>query len=773
MVERKIVRTLLIGGVAYAAISASPSAMAQESAAVADEAAASSREIVVTAAKREERLIDVGGAISAISESDLAYRDLQSIEDFASQVPGFNLQTAGNRSVRLILRGLNTGGSGATTAVIVDETPLSYQSGLANGSFDTANIDTFDMARIEVLKGPQGTLYGATAQGGLLKYVTNAPRFDKVEAGFQLGTEVIKKGGIGYVGRGLVNIPLIDDKLAFRASGFYEKVAGYIDNPLAGITDANEGKRWGGRVSLLFKPVETLSIRATALRQDQEFDDNGGLDVVGSNFDQFNPPANEFDLVSGGRFVQNSYLGNPSKNRYEYANITADLDLGFASLVSSTSWGGLSTEFVADISFANAAPGLTFSDLLGAAVYGQPVFVTQLQTNAVDRFNQELRLTSSPDTQIGSMALDWQLGGFYAKETIEFLQGFDVISRQTGAVLTVPIKGGSLSAPASFEEYSGYANATLHFTDTIDLALGGRYSDTSQRSQIFFSNGFATGPVDATTPVVTSSENKFTYSAALRWKFNEDSLLYGRVATGYRAGGPNFQTPGLLPADVPTTYGADTTTNYEVGLRTAFFDKALSIDIAAFYIDWKDIQISTTFRSAVTGQNVTVVGNAGTATSKGVEWNIAWEILPGLTAGAVGSYTRAKLTDDAPLLGGESGDQLPFVPKWSNTLNLDYETELGNGVTGFIGGSWNYVGNRTTGFSGSPTVAGKIPLGDYSSFNLQAGFDYENYNFSLFARNLTDKRALTGYGRGGGAFFTGNAQIIQPQTFGARLTVRY
>ncbi|RVT40270.1 TonB-dependent receptor [Sphingobium algorifonticola] len=778
----RLTMTALGGGAAFLALLAPASAFAQASTATqaSDAETANGGAIIVTANKREERLVDVASSVSVVSGADLNYRNLQRIEDFAAQVPGFNFQPGGVRQVRLVLRGLNSGGAGATTAVVIDETPLSYQSGLANGAADTANFDTYDMARIEVLKGPQGTLYGATSQGGLLKYVTTAPELDRIALSSEIGSEVIDGGGAGYFGRGMINVPIISDTLAVRATGYYQKVAGYIDNPTLNRNNVNGGERWGGRISALFKPSDAFSLRVTAARQEQEFDDSGFLEVVGSNLTPGNPPANQFDLANNGRFILNTNVGNPSRNVYEYVNATATLDVGFAELLSSTSFGHLSTDFIADLSFGNPAVGapLTFSTLLGG-IYGQPVAVTQVQSNKSDRSNQEIRLTSKPGSRVLGMAVDWLVGGFYANESVIFPQGFDVRSLATGNVLTVPFAGGSLLAPAKYKEYSGFANVNFHLTDTLELALGGRYTENKQSAQTTYFAGFATGPADEVTPTTRSKENKWTYSAAVSWKFNPDSLLYGRVASGYRPGGINRITPGnTLPPDVPTTFDADNTVNYELGVRTALFDKRVNIDIAAFYIDWTDIQILTTFRSTTTGQNVTLTGNAGTARSRGLEWNIGWTPTPGLRLSTVGAYTNAELTESRPLLGGNDGDQLPFVPKWTNTVNADYETALSGNVTGFIGGSWIFSSGGFTGFTadpapGQPTYPDHIKLPSYHLFNMQAGLRFDEFDLSFYIRNLTDDRTLTSYNPSGGAGFTGTAQILQPRTFGVRAAVRF
>ncbi|WP_303794387.1 TonB-dependent receptor [Sandarakinorhabdus limnophila] len=765
-------RSVLACSVALGAFGIASAAHAAEAAAEAVDAATDPNMIVVTASKRSQALIDVSQSISVITGADLAYRNQMRIEDFAASVPGFNFQTAGPRAIRLILRGLNTGGSGATVGVVIDETPFSYQSGLANGSIDTANLDTFDMERIEVLKGPQGTLYGATAEGGLLKYVTNKPNVDKVEAAVEANGEIVDQGTTGGTIRGMINIPFWGGKGAIRASGFYQDVAGYVDNPLLGSNNSNRGYKYGGRISLLLKPSDNFSIRLTGSRQDQKFDDNSFVEVVGANTAPLNPPANQFDIANGGRLVQNSFNGNPNKNYYEYANLVLDWDIGFASLLSSTSYGRLSSEFRTDITSANAAPGFTFQQAF-AGVYGNDFSLWGRQTNAVKRWNQEFRLTSKPDTNIGGMGLDWQLGGFFAKEDVTFEQFFDAINNTTKAVIETPFPVGGSVLPGKYEEYSGFANATLHFTDKFDVSGGIRYADIKQESLVINYPGLITGvPVITANPITRSSENKVTWSAAVNFKPTATTQLYARVATGYRSGGPNLIIPGA-PADFKFTYGPDSVTNYEAGVRTTLFDNMLSIDVAAFYIDWNNVQIITSYVSQPSGTRYNVIGNGGKARSQGVEWSLAFTPVKGIRISDTGAYTDAKLTEDAADLGGFDGDQLPFVPKWSNTLNVDFEAPLGDNAKAFGGASWVYTGERFTGFTSAPGFRGHIALPDYSSFNLQGGVEFGRYSASLYVRNLTNERGLNDYSTGNGYRLTGLAQIIQPRTVGIKLTARY
>jgi iron complex outermembrane receptor protein len=277
------------------------------------------------------------------------------------------------------------------------------------------------------------------------------------------------------------------------------------------------------------------------------------------------------------------------------------------------------------------------------------------------------------------------------------------------------------------------------------------------------------GPVDTPFPALFSSQTSTTWSVAPRWHINEDTLAYARVATGFRPGGPNFPTP-TLPN--PPTFKSDSTKNYEVGIRTDLFNKAFSIDMAVFYIDWKDIQILSIVQTPA--GPVGINGNSGSATSKGVEWNFEWRPVSGLSVGLLGSYTDAYLTADAAGLGAHSGDKLPFVPDVSATLNVDYKWPAFGGYSAFVGGSETYTGSRYTAFSPSVAVVEphvKLPV--YSTLQLHLGVDNGHYNAELYGNNLTNAGGITDYANSGGANQTGRASFIQPRTIGIEVGAKF
>jgi len=736
-------------------------------------------EVIVTASKRDQRLVDVPMAVTALVGEQLVERNLLQIEEFAEQVPGLHVESIGNRATRIVLRGLNSGGAGATVATLIDEAALSYSSSISNGGIDIANLETYDLNRIEVLRGPQGTLYGAAAEGGIIKYVTNAPKLDQFEGDAETGLESIEQGDTGFTGRGMLNMPFANGKAAFRVSGFYRDLPGYIDNPLIGRKNANDGERYGGRIQLLAEPSDNFSIRLMALMQDQSFNDPGSVELIGAAFTPGTRNPKEFNVANGGDLQWNTILPGFSDNETRLYSAVLEWSTKSVNILSATSFGEINSTFGYDMSFNELAPGFTILEGFAGLFGGPPVGFTSRQTNDLEKFNQEIRFSSPETLDAGSVGWDWQVGVFYSEEDITFDQFFDAIDPVTGEVRLTdvlvpagfpPLPLGGQYLPSTYEEISGFGEVVLHFNEKFDLALGGRYSSNEQWAQASSEAGLIFAPFDILYPAVESDETKFTWSFAPSYHLAEDRLLYGRIATGYRPGGPVLPIPGA-PDDFPLSFDPDSTVNYEIGIKGATDNRQFTYDFAAYYIDWTDIQIITRFISETSGQSFSVIGNAGTAVSKGVEWNLAWEPLDGFVISDNGAYIDAKLTESAPGLGGVDGDQLPFVPEWTNALNVDYTTDVGNTFV-TMGATWAYTGDRYTGFGSSTDPAQErqpgshVKLPSYSSFSARVVLNFDRFRVRFYGTNLTDERGLTGYGTGGGFNHTGFGRIIQPRTFG-------
>lgn len=725
---------------------ASLAAMAVAMPAYAEEASSDERDIVVTAQKREERLIDVPQSVSVVSGEALENIQATNFSDYLKLVPGLQLNQATPGFGRLVLRGVNTGGVASTVAVYQDETTFGSSSGLVNGAILAGDFDTFDIERIEVLRGPQGTIYGSSSMGGVLKYVTNKPDTSAFEVRARGSVETTTGGDESYLGSAVVNLPL-GETLALRASGFYRDFGGFIDSIGTGgadiESDINSSKSYGGRASVLFKPSETFSIQLAAYLQNLETDASNSVD---------SDPSTGRTLY--GRLSQSQFVPEFTDVRYRVYSGVVDADLGFANLVSATSYSTLSQSFRGDLTTQFGA--------LIEAVFGTPNDFFQGQLTRVKRFTQEVRL-QSPESD----RFEWLIGVYYTRERGLIDQDFNAVEPGT----LTPIAGlpllGVATINSRYRELAGFANATIHFGDRFNLSFGGRYSGNKQ-SAVQVSDGVLAGGPNA-LPKARSSEDVFTFSVAPQFEVSDNVTIYARVAKGFRPGGPNVLAPGAPPEIA--TYGSDSLISYELGLKAETVDRTFSIDITAFHIDWKDIQVFGQVNDF--GVNF----NGGKAKSDGVEFTTTLRPAQGLSFSLNGAWTNAKLKDDTPpLVGGLSGDRLPYTPEFSIGANADYEWELGGDTTAYVGASVRSLSKQPAGYDLAFRIANgrQRYLPAYEVVDLRAGVDFGRYSIELYAKNLTDSEGKTSLEAPANIpFGAAGTGVIRPRTIGATLTAGF
>ncbi len=749
------------------------------------------QEVVVTAQKREEKLHDVPMGVTAVTADQLQKQQLVSLEDLQSKVPGLSLTDVQPGQTRLTLRGQNVGGVGSTVTTYIDDTPFGSSNALANGFGFTGDFDTWDLERVEVLRGPQGTLYGAGSEGGLLKYVTNPPDPTKFAAAAQVGGEDVSHGETVGSGKGMINLP-IGDKAAFRLSGYYAGLPGYIDDPSLGQKDVNHAYRDGAHAALQVNFTDNVSLRLNAFGQDLHTDGSPGTDVVGATNLTLTPPANQLQ-PQNGEFDQQRFITEPNTFKYRIYSAKLDWNVGWGSFTSITSYGTTDQNGRSDVSSVPLAPGSglgtgTFGDVATSLL---PLVAPPLPSGAtstaglaetastnIKKWTQEFRLASA-----AGQTLEWQVGAFYTHESSALDQTLPVFYIPT--LVYVPLPGAlggpnleNLALDATYREWAGFAQATYHFSPQFDLALGGRWSENKQSASQTTTGALLALQGQPSPQVVSgdSSDSDFTYSVAPRWHVSPDTMVYGRIATGYRPGGPNDLPPNA-PASVPRHYQSDSTTNYEVGVRSDLLDKTFSLDIAAFLVDWKKIQLFQEI--LIAGQPPFGVNtNGGTARSKGLESTFGWTPVTGLTLTLVGAYVDAYLTSDAPDAGGLNGDQLPYVPKWSSSLDGAYTWRAFQQFDAFAGATWIYTGSRFNEFSTTPTAAGLVPsprpeLASYNAVNLRAGLDNGRWAFELYCKNVGDTRGIAYYFNSGTPNYGGTVNYIQPRTIGALVTARF
>ena len=703
-------------------------------------------DIIVTAQKREQRLIDVPQSVSVVSGEALENIQATNFSDYLKLVPGLQLTQTTPGFGRLVLRGVNTGGVASTVAVYQDETTFGSSSGLVNGAILAGDFDTFDVERIEVLRGPQGTIYGASSMGGVLKYVTRKPELGAFEARARGSVEATKGGDESYLGSAVVNVPL-GETLAFRASGFYRDFGGFIDSIGTGGSDLdndiNSSKSYGGRASLLFKPSEAFSVQLGAYLQNLDTDASSSVD---------SDPNTGRTLY--GRLTQSQFVPEFSDVRYRVYSAVIDADLGFANLVSATSYSTLEQTFRGDLT-------PQFGGLI-EAIFGTPNDFFQDQVTRVKRFTQEIRLQSAEND-----SFEWLVGGYYTRERGVIDQSFNAVEPGTFTpVAGLPLLGVA-TVNSRYRELAGFANATLHLGDRFDLTFGGRYSGNKQSAVQVSDGALAGGP--SVLPRAFSSENVFTYSVAPQFEISDQATVYARVAKGFRPGGPNILAPGAPPE--VRTYDSDSLISYEIGIKAETADRSFSIDIAAFHIDWKNIQVFGQVNDF--GVNF----NGGKAKSDGLEFTTTLRPTTGLSFSLNGAYTDAVLQDDTPtVVGGLDGDRLPYTPKYSIGANADYEWGLGGETTAYVGASVRSLSKQPGAYDFDFRTANSRQryLPAYEVVDLRAGVDFGPYSLEVYAKNLTDAEGKTSIEAPAniplGAAGTG---VIRPRTVGVTLTAGF
>lgn len=745
----------------------------------ADAGAAVDNDIIVTAQRREQTLAEVPQSIAVVGGESLERQQSASFLDFAQLVPGFTVTQTNPGESRLILRGVNTGSVGSTVAVYVDDVPFGASGSLSNGGVLAGDFDTFDVARVEVLRGPQGTLYGSNALGGVLKYITASPEIGEFSARGQAGIEDTKGGGTGYLANGVVNVPL-GPTLAFRASGFYRDNPGYVDSVGLNLRGVDDNKSYGGRASLLFQPTETLSVRLFALAQNIRVDSPSSFAADPRSLRPVNPLTGG---LSGGQRLRYQRTRERNDLDYRLYSGTVDWDLGFAGLTSVTSYAKQDQVQLSDLT-ANALRATT--NAIYAPTAPNSVGLAGDVTIGVEKFTQELRL-ASPDSD----RFEWLIGAYYTKEDTALSQRFFPFTLATGAPIPPAGSFGPLTFQqfitaqinADYEEIAAFGSFTLHLGDRFEITAGGRYSHNEQSSsQQVVQLG------QGAPQLGESSENVFTWSVAPRLELSDQTSVYVRVAKGYRPGGPNF-VPAGAPANFPTEFDADTIVSYEAGIRSTTVDGSFSIDASVFQLDWDDVQVLSTVQTAA--GPVGVNGNGRRARSRGFEGTATLRPVRGLSFVAGVAYTDAKLLDDTVsrngglnLSGGLAGDRLPYTPQFSGSLSADYEWGMGNDVKAYAGASLRLLGDQTAGFNAAyrATFGDVIRIDSYSVVDLRAGVEFGNLSLSVYARNLTNSYGVVSAGDfpvtvapgiGGSGAQLLNAATIRPRTLGATVGFRF
>lgn len=673
-------------------------------------------EVMVTASRREEAVQDVALSVTVIDTKDYIDSGLSSLTDILPFVPGVSVQDAGAAfGSDVYVRGINAVGAGGVSTYI-DEIAFGSSTVYAGGN---APLDgtLLDLGTLDVMKGPQGTLYGASALGGLLKFNTRKGSLEEWTGSMSADISDTHGGGLNQLYRINANGPVVSDTLGVSFTVFWKDKTGYIDNDVIPIEGWDDYEYYGGSGSLYWAASDKLTFNLQGLYQKST--QNGVATIQANATEDFMMPGLGAGEPWYGKYATGDAALNPSEYEARMLGLTAEYAFDFATLTSVTSTQKSDFSQSADFTVPYAA----FADLFFPenAPHESAVFIGSL---GFEKFTQELRLVSSSNDHF-----EWIVGAYYVDE-----DGYNTQDMQFK-----PVQSDLFFAtfPSNYKEISGYATGTYYFTPKFDASVGIRYADYSNEVQLD-----AKGPLVAPIPKNSIDDTVTNYLFNVRYRVADNMSLYGRAASGYRPGGANFV---LLDPETgePITnafYAPDSLWSYEVGMKGTSDSGRIGYDVAAFYIDWTDYQIF------VTRGGLNVNGNAEKASSKGAEAALSFALTDSLTLTGSVSYIDAKLGVDEPDLGGTKGTQLPNSPKWQGALDLDYRFNLGD-LPAYAGVAWRYKGEQPVGFDGYtdsdgnvwPASAPRYDVSAYSLVDLRAGTSIGKVDLSFYVTNLFDE----------------------------------
>lgn len=789
-------------------------------------------EIVVTSRKLgAESLQEIPASISAFDSDTLEKMMVFDFEDFARQVPGLTFLDTSPGQRRYVIRGIQSAGQ-QQVAVYYDEVPLpGVQSSTSNSGSQTTDLKLYDMERVEVLRGPQGTVFGANSQAGTVRYITKQPKLGVFEAwgGAEL-SQTKPSADANYNWQAVVNMPL-SETLAGRFLVYDGEDAGFVDNtrcralnpaedprlPTTQLTcldqqDYNWAETTGFRANLLWEASETVAIKGQFWWQDRQTGGDGRYHP----FDSYNANPTDpvyagnadsvaaFTFFDEGKFVSGDYALTPKPDEQRIISLTGEFDLPFGDLSATVSTYDRDFEFKFDstwiITFllqnnlgnpvcldpgANPPtdpPGCLRADLLYA-------LTDQKQDLEQDAF--EIRLSS----KASDSRLKWVVGAFYRNRESDF-QSFVPVVNSQGVTFNPPNPptqppGSEIGAgvpgchPCVFartdskdiEETAVFGEVDFALTDVLNLNVGLRWFDVDQTevgSTVFQFAAFAPNPPDPTTPTGATvpsvnelSDSEVPWKVALGWTPNDDLTVFGLASTGYRLGGTNNRGIGQIL--IPEEFDADELTNYEFGIKTRLFDSRTTFNASAFFMEWENLQVA--------GQDLTgafgFIGNAGTAEVHGTELELTSALTDNLYVTGMLTYLfKKELTEDQVsseiVAPGLKGDEIPRVPELTAAFTAQYDF-----VTplpdwlGSVRFEGSYQDDSITNLR--PDAAQNRFQDSYSIFNFRLNFRNDDLDLDLavFAENVFDED--------GDIFITAaNGQPTskitnRPQTVGVRI----
>jgi len=734
-IHSKFLRCLIAAGLAAISLGAAPAEAQTAPGGGAAQGAGdgSLQEIVVTAFKQGVQSVqDVPSSIDVLSSDRLEAMGVTNFADFARSIPGLNFVDNGPGDKRYVIRGINTTGE-AQTALYIDNIPL---TGIGAAATDfggsQADLDLYDVHQIEVLRGPQGTLYGANSEAGVIRFVTNQPDPNRFEASSLVDLSDTQSGGGNYQVKAMVNLPLIDGKLGVRLVGYDDYMSGFIDNPLRGQNNYNDMRETGGRIGVKWQIDEDTSILGQVFYQHlysggQPLERPFGF-TIGDNYF----PAN-------GDLQYSQFSETPRYDDVRIYALTGQHDFHWADLTVAASY------FDRDITdYQDDTTSFRFFQYLQSLGEFPPFTVpaggVSISPEETGFASTETRLNTKFDSPVNGV-----VGVYYDDRRNRFSTDVYATDPATGMPMaTTEIDERSFQDTT--KDFALFGEATWTMTSRLSLLGGLRYyndtRDLLSATQIpFFEMGTA-----GVNPPEHAQNTGSIFKANLSYHLTSQALAYIQYSEGFRPGGTNAAVVALVPGQ----YNPDMTKNYEIGMKTSWLDRRVTANVAAYVIDIYNMQVAELYGA---GGAFSGVGNASgkDAEAKGVELDVTAQPIDGLVLVLGGNYTDARLTKDLSGVSDASidvgslavdGAPLLNVPTWNASLSADYGFNLPGDYRASIGGDVDYTGAiAQTSYDNEPYADFNVPLPAYTLVNLRASVSWKEYQVQLYSNNTFNRNA--------------------------------
>ncbi len=717
-------------------------------------------EIVVTATKRETTMKDTPAAIAAVSGDAIRESQAFSLESFTRLDPSIQVNNRGVGDNQIIVRGISSSGK-PTVGLYFDEAVITGL-GLDGGSDNQPNIQLHDMQRVEVLKGPQGTLFGAGSMSGTVRFITNKPDLSNSEFGFSGSAASVKDGNELYQGEFMANVPLIQDKLGARAVVWGDSGGGYIDQrSAAGYKEnVNDQSIWGGRLILASQITDALKITATGLYQETEAD--------GSQYFEFGQPD----------YRNISPTLEPFEDETRLFSLVADYTTDFGTFTATSSYMDRDLFFSRD-----STPTARF--------FGLPFDLAYHQGQEISNWSSEVRFASSFDGPFQIVA-----GAFYAELESEIHNAALFVFDDSGVApcrfhedcVANGFAGNDINSAinqTNIDQLALFTEVEYKFADKWTGTVGVRYYDADIFEGKIETQALARPPQAVPQVLLAEnvSENELSYNFALAYAATDNTTFYARIASGFRPGGVNdWRSAAARDVYVPAKYDSDTLWNYELGVKSYMFDRAVYTELSVYRIDWSDQQVSLQDPNAI----FAFIGNAGKSYVNGLELQINAQPTDSLTLTLGATYTDSRLSEDMPKPPipapsdrnpnptqppyGFEGDRIPYSPKWAFAGSAQYEIPFSSDLTGYASTNFNYRSVSYTAFNSSFGPTNYQELDDYLLVGVRFGVRYGAWDTSIFIDNVTDEVPDLGLRVTGDGY---RVYTARPMTAGLRVSTRF